>query len=452
MGKKLLVVVVLAVVAGATYSLREKLDNYLPAPLANAAHAALKLAGVSRESGAAAQPGGIPARGTAPSQKGGPGAAPVTEATAVLSEMPIILSAPGTVEALATVAIKPRVDGQVVHVGFKEGDMVEAGAILYQLDDRLVRAQIKQADAQVASDLAALKDATSISDRRDALLQKRYASEAAAETARQQVEVLKAKIAAGQAALEMQRTQLDYLTIRAPITGRTGSMTAKLGTFVRSADPAPLLTINQTKPIAVAFALPQVNLQQLKSALERGASASVRVPGPQPLAVTGRLGFVDNQVDKTTGTVTAKVMVENADEALWPGLAVSVDLTVETRRDLVTVPASAVLPAQEGMIAWVLGADNRASVRAVVLDRVIGQVAYVTAGLKAGDRVVTDGQLRLAPGVSVVIRDAPGQKSGSGKSGDDKSGDSKSGGGAARTTGPPAKGGAQGANGSAGGG
>ena len=121
----------------------------------------------------------------------------------------------------------------------------------------------------------------------------------------------------------MQRTQLDYLTIRAPITGRTGSMSAKLGAFVRSADLLPLLTINQTMPITVAFALPQLNLQQLKSAMARKSVAVVTVAGAKPMIVKGVLDFVDNQIDKTTGTVTSKVKVENADEALWPGLAVT---------------------------------------------------------------------------------------------------------------------------------
>lgn len=420
MNKKLLIVAGLAGIAGATYAWRDTLDQVLPAPIAKAAQSALKLAGVPGARGEKSVDFANPRSGGPPSKKGAGSAAPVTVATAQLADMPIILSAPGNVEALATVAIKSRVDGQIVHVGFKEGDLVPAGTVLYRLDDRLVRAQIKQAEAQILSDEASLKDAVSISDRRDALLLKRYASEAAAETARQQVEVLKAKIAAGAAMLDMQRTQLDYLTIRAPITGRTGSMTAKLGAFVRSADATPLLTINQTKPIAVAFALPQGNLQQLKMALERGSSALVKVPGAVPLEVSGKLGFVDNQVDKTTGTVTAKVMVENADEALWPGLAVGVDLTVETRREMVSVPASAVLPAQEGMIAWVLGADNKVSVRTVMVDRVISQVAYLTSGLKPGDRVVTDGQLRLAPGVTVSVRE-PGGRPAVGSAGPTKS-------------------------------
>jgi multidrug efflux system membrane fusion protein len=339
-------------------------------------------------------------------KKGGQGAAPVTVATATLADMPIVLSAPGTVEPLATVAIKPRVDGQVVEVGFKEGEHVVAGAMLYRLDDRLVRAQIRQAEAQIAKDQASLKDAVSIAERRESLLQKKYASEAATETARQNVEVLKASIAAGQALLEAQRTQLDYLIIRAPIAGRTGSMTAKLGAFVRSADPNALVTINQTRPIAVAFALPQVTLLQLKAAMESKAEAKISVPGPRPTTATGVLSFVDNQIDRTTGTVIGKVTVANENEVLWPGLAVNVDLTVETRRGVVSVPASAVNPAQQGMIVWVVGPDSRVSVRQVVQERVIGQTAFLSSGLNEGERVVTDGQLRLAPGAAVTIRES----------------------------------------------
>ena len=336
--------------------------------------------------------------------KGG-GLAPVTAATATLADMPIILSAPGTVEPLATVAIKPRVDGQVIEVGFKEGDQVTAGDILYRLDDRLVKAQIKQAEAQIARDEASLKDAISIAERRETLFQKRYASEAAAETAKQNVEVLKASIAAGVAQLEAQKTQLDYLLIRAPITGRTGSITARLGTFVRSADPSPLVTINQTKPIAVAFALPQATLQQLKTAMATKSEARVTVPGAKPIIASGVLSFVDNQIDKATGTVTGKVIVVNDSESLWPGQAVTVDLTVETRRNIVAVPASAVLPAQQGMIVWVLGADNKVTVRPVVQERVIDQRAFLSSGLKEGERVVTDGQLRLSPGATVSVRE-----------------------------------------------
>ncbi len=429
MARRGIFLVALFGLAGASYAYRAELTPHLPKPMADALNSAGDAIDGKRGLPIAPQVGGPQASGPragagnagsetaakGPPAKGG-GAAPVTVATAVLADMPIVFSAPGTVEPLATVAIKPRVDGQVIEVGFKEGDLVLAGSVLYKLDDRLVRSQIKQAEATIAKDQASLKDAMSIADRRETLLRNKYASEASTETARQNVEVLKASIAVGQAQLEAQRTQLDYLIIRAPITGRTGSMTARLGSFVRSAEPLALVTINQTKPIAVAFALPQVTLEAVKTALKQQAHAKVRVPGTagsKGPSVDGMLTFVDNQIDKSTGTVTAKVTVENADEALWPGQAVNVDLTVETRTSIVTVPASAVLPAQQGMIVWMVNADNKVAVRQVVLERVIGQISYIASGLQVGDRVVTDGQLRLSPGMTVAVRGggAPGAKS-----------------------------------------
>jgi multidrug efflux system membrane fusion protein len=218
------------------------------------------------------------------------------------------------------------------------------------------------------------------------------------------VQSLKASIIAGQANLDAQKTQLDYLTIRAPITGRTGSMNAKLGSMVRASDATVLVTINQTKPIAVSFSLPQTDLAALRRALAAEATAEITIPGAVPVKVTGLLHFVDNQVDKQTGTVQAKVSVENADEALWPGLAVGVDLTVEVKPKMLAVPASAVLPAQQGMISWVIDANNRVSVRVVTVERIVGQTAFLTDGVNAGERVVTDGQLRLAPGAAVSIQ------------------------------------------------
>ena len=341
--------------------------------------------------------------GKAGQKKGGPAAVPVTAATVAEADMPIILSAPGTVEPLASVSVRARVDGQIVSVGFSEGDPVERGQVLFQFDDRLAKAQIAQAEANIAKDRANLADAEGILARRETLIRQKITSEASVDTAKAIVNSLKASISAGEAALEVQKTQLDYLTIRAPIAARTGSLSAKTGTNVRAADTTPLVTLNQVKPIVVAFAMPQTDLTALRDALKRGAKASVVVPGSKPVRVVGDLTFVDNQVDKSTGTVTAKVTSKNDQELLWPGLAVEVQLTVEIKPKVPAVPASAVLPAQQGMIAWVIGADNKVSPREVAVERIVGQTAFVGDGLKAGERVVTDGQLRLAPGVTVTI-------------------------------------------------
>ncbi|HEX6609439.1 MAG TPA: efflux RND transporter periplasmic adaptor subunit [Hyphomicrobiaceae bacterium] len=330
---------------------------------------------------------------------------PVTAALAVETDMPIILSAPGTVEALATVAVKPRVDGQIVEVGFEEGALVTEGQVLFRLDDRLMKAQIQQAQANIAKDEATLRDAQSTLERREALVGRKYVTEAATETARHTVDALTAGIAAGRALLEMQRTQLDYLVIRAPITGRTGSIGAKMGATVRTQDLLPLVIINQTRPIAVSFSVPQNDLPALKRALAAGSGAEIRMPGSKAV-LSGKIGMIENQVDKTTGTVQAKVFVENADESLWPGLAVELDLTVEVKTGIVAVPATAVLPAQQGMLVWVIGTDKKVAPKIVTVERIVGQRAFLRDGLKAGEQVVTDGQLRLAPGVGVTIQES----------------------------------------------
>jgi len=339
-------------------------------------------------------------------------AAPVTAAQVAEKDMPMILKAPGTVEPLANVAVKPRVDGQIVEVGFREGDLVKAGDVLFRLDDRIVKALIAQAEAAIARDQASLRDAEATLTRREALIDRKIVSEASLDQARFAVEGLKASINAGKALLESQKTQLDYLTIRAPITGRTGSLAAKLGATVRSADAQALVTINQTQPINVGFAVPQSELGALKRALANKAPADVIVAdGTEPSVVRATIGFVDNQVDRTTGTVTAKVVAENADETLWPGQSVEVALTVEVRARMLSVPAAAVLPAQQGMIVWVIGADNKVTPRVVTVARIVGQVAYLGGGVSVGDRVVTDGQIRLAPGARVTVeepRRAPG--------------------------------------------
>ncbi len=369
------------------------------------------------------------------------GTVPVAAATAETAEMPIILSAPGTVEPFATVEVKPRVDGQISEVAFTEGQEVKAGDILFRLDDRLIKAQMRQAEANINRDRAALTDAEAILKRRETLVTKNIVSEQSTETQRSAVEVLKASIAAGEAQLEAWRTQLDYLTIRAPIAGRTGSVKTKIGANVRSSDGAPaLVVINQTRPITVSFSVPQVELATLRRALASRSEARVRAAGETPIEATGKVVFIDNQVDRQTGTLLGKIEVPNENEALWPGLAVDVDLVVERRPGYVSVPSSAVLPSQSGMLAWVINEQGTVTPRPVRLARVIGPTAYVADGLSSGEVVVIDGQLRLSPGARVMIRD-PGQRppnapaKGSGPASTDGPAKQKPEGGTARTSG-----------------
>lgn len=347
---------------------------------------------------------------TPPAKTGRPAQppAPVTAIAVALADMPVILSAPGTVEPRATVSVRPRVDGQIAQVLFKEGDLVREGQILFRLDERLVKAQIAQAEANIKKDQANLVEAQANFDRRSILVQKKIVAESVMDTARANAEALKAAIAAGRAALEAQKTQLDYLVILAPITGRTGSTVFKPGANVRAADTAALVVINQTQPVVVTFALPQTEIVALRGALEKKSKAVVKIPGPRPETRDAVLDFLDNQVDKQTGTLTAKVLAPNLDELLWPGLAVEVALTVDTKRDTLAVPVSAVIPSQLGMIVWVIGADQKVQPRPVTLLRVVDQTAFLADGVKAGDLVVTDGHGRIAAGFTVKVQPVPG--------------------------------------------
>jgi multidrug efflux system membrane fusion protein len=243
------------------------------------------------------------------------------------------------------------------------------------------------------------------------LIDKQVVTEAQLDQARFAVEGLKAAITAGRALLDSYKTQLDYLTIRAPITGRTGSLAAKLGAQVRAQDATALVTINQTRPILVNFSLPQRELPAVRRALNNKATAQVTIPGLQRAVVPATIAFIDNQVDKTTGAIAIKVQADNTDETLWPGQAVEVALTVEVKTNMLSAPATAVQPAQQGMITWVIGADNKVTPRVVTVERIVGQTVFISGGVAAGDRVVTDGQLRLAPGSTVTIEtDRPSGK------------------------------------------
>ena len=272
--------------------------------------------------------------------------------------MPVILVAPGTVEPLANVAVKPRVDGQIVEVAFKEGDLVEEGSVLFRLDDRMVKAQIAQAEANIAKDQASLRDAEATLARRQALIAKQDRHRGRARSG----------------ALCRRRLQGQHR--RRPGAARVAEDPARLPDHPRadhrphrqprrpsSAPPCaartrpPLVTINQTKPIMVELrACRRASSRALRRALTAKATAEIKSPAARkPTVVPGTIAFVDNQVDRQTGTITAKVVAENADEVLWPGQSVEVALTVEVKPSMLSVPAAAVLPAQQGMITWVIG-------------------------------------------------------------------------------------------------
>jgi multidrug efflux system membrane fusion protein len=329
---------------------------------------------------------------------------------AVKSPAPIVVSAIGTVQPVATVMIKSRMDGEIASVNFEEGQEVKEGDILFTLDDRSLRAQLEQADANLERDKAQLERNKLEVKRQTELAGRGVAPAQKLEDVQTSVAVSEATVRASQATLDNAHVSLNYTTIRAPIAGRTGSVVLKRGNIVKAVDTAPnvapLVTITQVKPIYVVATVPERYLASLRAAMAAGpVSVSATVPDQAP--VTGTLTFIDNQVDTTTGTIALKAKFTNDDEALWPGQFVNVVLTLGVEADAVLVPSVAVQIGPNGPYAFVIRPDQTVELRLIKPDRAVGDKTVIASGLAAGERVVVDGQLRLGNGTRVTVQGTP---------------------------------------------
>jgi membrane fusion protein, multidrug efflux system len=344
-------------------------------------------------------------KAVAQSPQGGPGqrAVAVEVAKAVRKKTPVILEALGNVTTMASVAVKPRIDTEIVGIHFSDGAFVKRGDLLVTLDSRAVEAQIAQAEGNLARDEAQLAGAERDLRRNSELLTKGAGPQLNVENSKTQADSFGAAVKADIAALENLKVQLSYCSIRAPISGRISQAAVKVGNFVRQADTAPIATINQLSPIYVTFALPQRALPELRIAMvETGASVEVVVPGDKRRA-QGAVAMIENTVDATTGMATVRANIPNADELLWPGTLVSAQVTLRTE-DAVVVPTPAVQVSQQGNFVYVVK-DNVATVTPVKVSRLLGEETVIESGLSDGDVVVTDGHLLLTNGVRVTVRE-----------------------------------------------
>jgi multidrug efflux system membrane fusion protein len=330
---------------------------------------------------------------------------PVVVATAERRPVPFELAATGTVEPLQTVAVQAQVGGILRRVAFKEGDEVKRGQILFELDSRPYRAALDQALAALARDRAQAANAAQEAKRYESLAEKQYVTTQQYEQARTAATATQATLAGSQAAVDEARLNLQYATIRAPITGRTGSLLVREGNLVRANATQPLVTINQIRPILVRFAVPASNLPLIQEHL--GKSIVVRAePAGGGDPSEGSLSFVDNAVDTATGTILLKGRFPNDDGALWPGGFVNVRLQLYVEPNALVVPAAAVVSGQQGSFVFVVQADSSAATRPVTISRTAGDFAIVNGDVQAGDQVVVDGQLRLRQGSKVQIKAA----------------------------------------------
>ncbi len=317
------------------------------------------------------------------------------------------LSALGTITPLQSVAVRSRVDGQITAVLFSEGQQVRAGQPLFRLDDRAVLAQIAQNRAALASATATSGQAAADLKRTQALLGSGFVSKATIEQKQAIADTGIAGIGQARAAITSAETSLSYLTIRAPVSGRTGEIGYKVGATVRSGDTVPLVTVNQLSPITARFAVPPEQIQTLRSALAAGPVTVLARPSESaPPIASGRLVFLDNNVDPTTGTLTAKAQFENRNDELWPGALVSVDLPLSMPQHLISLPEAAIQNGRDGSFVWALGDGDKVKMTQVsVVGRANGR-AFIAAGITAGTRVVSDALAKLKDGDGVRVKGA----------------------------------------------
>ncbi|MDQ2962951.1 MAG: efflux RND transporter periplasmic adaptor subunit [Pseudomonadota bacterium] len=331
-------------------------------------------------------------------------AVPVTTAAVVAKAVPVRLYAIGNVEPYTTVAVKARVDGQLVSVHFKEGDEVRKGSVLFEIDPRPFAASMKQAQANLLKDKALLERASQQEKRYKDLLAKNFISPDAYEQVRTNAQTTAATVSADEAAIESAKLSLEYCTIRAPVTGYVGRIQSQQGNLVKANDTSPMVTINQVVPIYASFSVPEQNVAEVRryqAAGELKVTASFANSAHPPVA--GRLSFVDNAADATTGTIKLKAEFPNTDKALWPGQFVNVVLTLHEQKDAIVTPSAAVQSGPTGQYVFVVKPDSTVELRNIKIARAEGDDTVVASGLQAGDQVVIVGQLRLAPGTKVNV-------------------------------------------------
>jgi multidrug efflux system membrane fusion protein len=353
------------------------------------------------QAGSSAAGAATPAQIETPRARG----VPVVAVAATRQAVPFEITAIGQVTPWQSVAVKPRIDGQIYIVNFRPGEEVKAGQVLFRLDDRQLLAQLAQAQATLARDRASLANFKREADRQSELSSKEFTTKKNFEDARTQVEVTESTVKADLANIENLRVQVSYCTIVAPIEGRAGDVLLTAGNNVRVADPSPMVTINQLHPIAVQFGIPQRYFTMVRQVTANGTAETVAEPsGSSGKSLTGRLTFLDNTIDPTTGSFQVKAEFANADSALWPGMFVNVTVRLGIDENALVVPNAAVMNGQQGPYAYVVKPDSTVEARPLGVARATSTMTVIDKGLQPGEQVVVEGQLRITNGTRVEMR------------------------------------------------
>ena len=364
--------------------------------------ALIAMAGCSEQPEPGAAGGGGAGRG---GRASGQGPVPVTTASVLQKSMPVEISVIGSAEPVSTVSIRAQTTGQLTSVNFAEGDEVTKGQLLFSVDRRPLEAAVEQAQANLERDEAQAANAAAMARRYQDLADRGIATRAEVDTSKASLSALNASVAADRAALENAKVQLEYATINAPITGRTGALMVHEGNLVRANDSTALVVINQIMPIQVAFSIPESRLTELKRYMARGAlRVLARPPNDDAAPAAGRITFIDNSVDPATGTIKVKGTFANADRRLWPGQYVNVTVELTTEKDATVVSTQAVQAGQQGPFVFVVKPDQTVELRNVVVTRTAAAETVIASGLAPGETVVTDGQIRLVPGSKISVK------------------------------------------------
>jgi multidrug efflux system membrane fusion protein len=325
----------------------------------------------------------------------------VSIAKVVQQDVTVPLQVIGTVQAYSVINVQSQVSGQVLKVGFQQGEYVKQGQLLFQIDPRPYQAALQQAKANLARDQANLESAKLQVQRNAPLVKQNYLDQQTFDNYVATEQADKAIVAADQAAIESAQLQLDYANITAPIAGRTGSLQVYPGNVVTAGSSAILVTITQINPIYVQFSVPQQYLASIRQQLAKGAvSVTANLDGKME---QGELSFVDNTVDTDTGSIQLKATFANTDHSLWPGQFVTVSLPTANLSNALVIPSAAVQMGQNGAYVYVLATDNTVNYRAITLGPVVGNNTIILSGLKPNEQVVTAGQLRLSNGSTVKV-------------------------------------------------
>jgi multidrug efflux system membrane fusion protein len=333
-------------------------------------------------------------------------AVPVLVATAVQKPIPVQIQAVGNAEAFQTVSVKSQVTGVLNKAHFKEGQNVRKGQLLFTIDFRPFEAVLKQAEANLARDVAQLQNAREQARRYAELVKKQYVSQEQYDQIRTNADAMEATVDADRAAVENAKVQLSYCYIYSPIDGQVGTLLVNEGNLVRVNDAAPLVVINQITPINVTFSVPEQHLADISRHMASGTlKVDARFPSDEGRPEQGHLAFVDNAVDRTTGTIKLKAEFKNSARRLWPGQFINVALTLSTQADAVVIPSEAVQVGQEGQHVFVVKPDKSVEVRPVTVSRTTEGETIIAKGLAAGERVVREGQFLLGPDSRIEFKE-----------------------------------------------